>query len=656
MKKSSVLLAGSDSSYMQVSKKLLKSQYNNLQVDFAYSGIECIKKASSKQYDLVLFDFELEEKNGLQVIEEIGIGKQKPPLIMLIDEGDEIKAVRALELGASDYILKTRGYLSELPFTVSKFLGVDNLLESDRTVKQRRDSNQTGHFVLDSKLKILSASHNMKQVTNFSEAELLELNFVDLLPDEQQKLFFSWLNSLNGKSGKPFTTEIIDKTGNKIRLDIDLTAIKDQERNVVRYEGQFLSFGLENQSQQQLAIDSRVDQLSMISQMANLVTTGNDLPLNAFLERIIEIACQLFRFERATVAFLDKKRKVFVKQAMIGYHSASLGKKNLEVPEEVIQRVFANRYRVKAIYYNQDHRNALRYLNAKKPERRSQKRRPSEQWHPRDLILANLMNRSGETFGYISLDKPVKNFVPNRDTFNNVELFGQLTSMAIENWYQFSTLEKRSRRLKQILVTSNIFKLYLSLNELLKEVVWSIKFSLDFNMVALGLISKKSQKLEIKAVACDDKIKRQQITTLSFPLNALATLFRTNFNTEKSYFVQNEDIFQNLKSIYYGTQTVEPVDGRWPYTAILLVPIKSREGKIIGSLLVDDPGDNRMPTKETVHILEIMANQIGVAIDNRILYIQAKQKLLDQNGSYQKTLARNLDSPRLKRFVDRLFG
>ena len=204
------------------------------------------------------------------------------------------------------------------------------------------------------------------------------------------------------------------------------------------------------------------------------------------------------------------------------------------MPQEIVDKIFSNRFRVKVIYYNQSHRHSARYLNFGTIDRRTQRRRPENKWHQRDLVLVNLMVWNGDSFGYISLDSPVSKSQPARTTFHNLELFGRLASMAIENYYQFSAIEKRSRRLKQILVTSNIFKLYLSLKDLLKEVVWSIKFSLDFNLVALGLVSKRSGNLEIKAVACDDKVKRNHLQGLTFPLKPLAELFRSEYNHGRS--------------------------------------------------------------------------------------------------------------------------
>lgn len=659
-----ILIAGTSSSYLEISKRMLQFHYSHCEVDFAHSGQECINKSARDSYDLVLLDYDLGEINGLEVIESLRARGLQTPLVILIDEGEDEVALQSLDRGASDYILKVRGYLTALPITIRNILERKNLIQTETWVIPRLETSEAkdrkrGYFILDRKGRILSANQNMEEITNYSEDELLELSLLDLLPKESERSFFDWLNSIssNGNAKRTFKTEIFGKTGDRVFIDIALTAIRDENQRIVSYRGRIENI-TEDSYSKKLA-QSSIDQLGIIIEISQIVTTSYYEPLNVLLERIVELACRIFNFQRSTLALLDKRKNVFVKQAMIGYRALpAVDSRTVEVPHEVIQRVFADRFRVKVIYYNQDHRDTSSYLNSSFPERRTQKRRPPTQWHKRDLILVNLMNRSGRTFGYISLDIPTGTQVPARDTFHNLELFGQLVSMTIENFYQFSAIEKRSRRLKQILVTSNIFKLYLSLNELLKEVVWSIKFSLDFNLVALGLISKKSGNLEMKAVACDDKILLNRLLELNFPLMPFSALLRSEYSRGKSYFViKKEEVLRPLKQIYFGPNVQTTADGNWPAWGMLLVPIKSREGKIVGMLMADDPDNKRLPSKETIHTLEILATQIAVAIDNRIMYIQAKNRIrqLEEDVNHAQPADLDYSSPGIKRFVDRLF-
>ncbi|MCG8604406.1 response regulator [bacterium] len=663
-----VLIAGTSSSYLEISKRMLKYHYTNCHVDFALSGKECIDKIATNDYDLVLFDYDLGDMNGLEFIKSVKEQRRKVPLIMLVDEGEDQIALQSIEIGAADYILKVRGYLTALPITIRNILERKNLLSTQRTTVSggtpRRavsEDRKKVHFILDRRGRILSANPNMSAITNYTEDELMELYLPDLIPKEREKPFYDWLNSINdnGNSDAPFTTEIVGKTGNKVMLDITLTAIRDENQQIVSYRGN-VKKAYENLAAPKSNGESSFDQLNMMNQISEAIISSHYHPFNFLLEKIAEIACQIFRFRRCTIALLDKKKKVFIKQSMVGYFPSPRPEgASLEVPQEVIDRIFSDRFLVKVIYYDQVHRSTANYINSKFPERRTQKRRLPAQWHKRDLILVNLMDRKGNTFGYISLDFPIENHIPLHSTFHNLQLFGQLVSMAIENYYQFSTLEKSSRRLKQVLITSNIFKLYLSLGELLKEIVWSIKFSLGFNLVVLGLISKKTGSLEIKAVACDDKIKQNHLLSQRLPLAPLAALFRREYAVSKSYLViREEEVLHPMKSIYYGASTGSTENDGWPNSAQLLVPIKSRESKVIGMIIVDDPEDRRWPNQEIIRTLEILANQVAVAIDNRVLYVQARKRIqeLERHQESSRQIDDDTVASGLKGFVDRFFN
>jgi hypothetical protein len=204
-------------------------------------------------------------------------------------------------------------------------------------------------------------------------------------------------------------------------------------------------------------------------------------------------------------------------------------------------------------------------------------------------------------------------------------------SVAIQNYYRFTNLEKRNRRLtKQLLSTSIIFKLDQNLGDILHEFVWSIKFSLEFNLVMLGLISVNSGKIEIKAVACDDKIKTIQLKELKFAINSFRMLTQKQYKREKSsYFVNHQEpILESLKDIYYRTDRPSSNDANyWSWWSILLIPIRStqEENKLMGFLIIDDPSDFLVPSADTIHTLEILASQVAVAIENKKLHLEQRE-------------------------------
>jgi transcriptional regulator with GAF, ATPase, and Fis domain len=167
----------------------------------------------------------------------------------------------------------------------------------------------------------------------------------------------------------------------------------------------------------------------MIQNMTMLIRISYDCSLNHLLEKIAQLVCKTFQFQRATLALLDRRRRAFVKQIMIGYTNGKTdGKRILEVPQEVIDKVFTDKFKVRVIYQDQD----LDSRKATLPimdERRLQRRDDRNLWKPNNVIIFNLTDAVGNTFGYISMDEPVKPVVPTREIFHNMEIFTNLTSL-----------------------------------------------------------------------------------------------------------------------------------------------------------------------------------------------------------------------------------
>ena len=678
MDKVRLLLADKNLSYLEIARKMLRFHDEAFQVDVATSAEECLQRLNKNHYDLLLLDYDIDEKKGLEILSRIIGFDIDVPVVMLVDEGREDIAFKALEKGAYDYIMKVRGYLTALPFTIGKVLEKKKMkiattfdeepipdsqtpfsIAEEEIPEQElstadETTTQEAYFILDRKGRFISSNRLLEQLLNYSEQELLELTLVDLIPSAREGAYYQWLAAIDmGSNQQLFKTEIIGKRGNRQPAEITISPMRDRYDEIISYKGRIKFKVPDNGSL--FRTNGHFDQTRMINEMVQLIHDSHEISFNHLLERISQIVCKLFQFKRATLALLDRRRKTFIKQIMIGYSNGKpVDQRILEVPQEIIDRVFVNQSKVKAIYHNHDSNNdnSLRTVIS---ERRAQPRRTDNQWHPQDIIIFNLVDHHNRTFGYISLDEPLYPVVPPRDIFHNMEIFSSLASLAIENFYRFASLEKRNRRLKQLLITSNLFRLHLSISEMMKEIVWAIKFSMNFNLVLLGLINRKSEQLQIKSVACDDRIKTIQLKELSIPAEKVQSLLKKEYRRGKSYLVNNsEPALRRLKDLYYDTKMDVTGKRYWPWWALLMIPIYGHKGKILGFIIVDDPGDCLLPTDEEVHTLEILANQVSVAIENRLAYVRLQNRINTKEDNTPQ-FKREKSEGGIKKLVDYFF-
>lgn len=103
MNKVKVLVAEDEPPAQQRILRLLKKRPDIEVVDVCGDGSEAVAAIRGSRPDIVLLDIEMPEKNGFEVIAEVGVDNM--PLVIFITAYDRY-AIRAFEVRAIDYLLK----------------------------------------------------------------------------------------------------------------------------------------------------------------------------------------------------------------------------------------------------------------------------------------------------------------------------------------------------------------------------------------------------------------------------------------------------------------------------------------------------------------------------------------------------------------------
>jgi two-component system KDP operon response regulator KdpE len=91
-------------------RRLLKTSLVPQKFDITEAGTAgiALKRLDQEEFDLVILDLGLPDRSGIEVIEEVR-KSSSVPIIVLSVRSDEAGKVKALELGADDYITKPFG-------------------------------------------------------------------------------------------------------------------------------------------------------------------------------------------------------------------------------------------------------------------------------------------------------------------------------------------------------------------------------------------------------------------------------------------------------------------------------------------------------------------------------------------------------------------
>lgn len=115
-------------------------QMAGFDVEIARDGVEGLAMCTAGDYDAVLVDKNMPERDGLDVIQTLA-SRNGPPSIMVTGTGDELSAVKALKSGAADYIVKDPDgrYLELLPVVVEQVLEQSAIGEAKRKAEEEKE-------------------------------------------------------------------------------------------------------------------------------------------------------------------------------------------------------------------------------------------------------------------------------------------------------------------------------------------------------------------------------------------------------------------------------------------------------------------------------------------------------------------------------------
>ncbi len=145
-------------SYARYLQSDSERSYHIIEAETLEDGLELWR---SQQPDVVLLDMNLPDGDGLEFLEAISTDQliNKLPVIMLTGSGDERIAVRAMKLGAADYLVK--GDVT----AVALLTCVNQVQENDLLLKQLRRSQEQQTVIASMALHI-RRSHTFEAVSN----------------------------------------------------------------------------------------------------------------------------------------------------------------------------------------------------------------------------------------------------------------------------------------------------------------------------------------------------------------------------------------------------------------------------------------------------------------------------------------------------------
>lgn len=152
-------------------KRLQRQCYS---VEIARNGDDGLAKLEQAPYDIVLVDYSMPSCDGIDVLRFLAERKTSPPIIMITGRGNEKIAVEALQLGASDYIVKDveMGYLELLPVVIDQVLQKQQLIREREQMLKAVQESEDRYRKLSARLEQMIQERTAELETSTRELEV----------------------------------------------------------------------------------------------------------------------------------------------------------------------------------------------------------------------------------------------------------------------------------------------------------------------------------------------------------------------------------------------------------------------------------------------------------------------------------------------------
>jgi len=224
-----VLHVDDEAGLLKVAKPILEMQ-GSFHVETALSVKEAMQKIEEKPFDVVVSDYVMPERNGLDFLKELRDGGNNIPFIMFTGKGREEVAIQALNLGADRYFNKIghpEAVYGELAYGIYSAVRARRAEEELRKFKTISDKAGYGVTLLDLDGSILYVNESCAKMHGYNVNELVGKNHSILHTKQGFDLVERSRKELFEKSYVVMEERHLKKDGSLLPVLVNASLIRD---------------------------------------------------------------------------------------------------------------------------------------------------------------------------------------------------------------------------------------------------------------------------------------------------------------------------------------------------------------------------------------------------------------------------------------------
>ena len=211
----------------------------NLTIDWCFKFSEAVAHLKQRSHHMYFVDYRLGAKTGLDFLKEAVQSGCEEPIVLLTGKGNKEVDIEAMQMGATDYLVKTELNTDKLErcirYALERTEYLKALRANERKYRNIFELSKDAVFIADSALFFKDMNSATSELLGYTKQELLQKSIYELITDPSIKKLLQHCLHEEGEVND-LELDLVTKAGDKRSCMFSLTAPLETTE-AVSYQG-----------------------------------------------------------------------------------------------------------------------------------------------------------------------------------------------------------------------------------------------------------------------------------------------------------------------------------------------------------------------------------------------------------------------------------
>ncbi|HEX8316409.1 MAG TPA: ATP-binding protein [Flavisolibacter sp.] len=228
-----VLIIDDDEDDFFITSEYLKGiQEYQLKTDWSYKFNDAVEHLQRRAYDIYFVDYRLGAKTGLDFLKEAVRFGAEEPIVLLTGKGNKTVDIEAMQMGATDYLIKTELTTEKLErcirYSLERTAYLKALRANETKYRSMFELSKDAVFISDRNLQFKDCNPATSSLLGYEKEELNNVSLYKLIENDNDRHLVKSLMETEGQAAD-VEIELVTKDGDKKTCIFSTTETADKD-------------------------------------------------------------------------------------------------------------------------------------------------------------------------------------------------------------------------------------------------------------------------------------------------------------------------------------------------------------------------------------------------------------------------------------------